>query len=99
MYGLMYYSHNLQFLSDANMMQGRFADAQQAAQMLAKRLDGNPHAAMFPMVDSIIVGPISVLLRFNKSDDVLRCRNRRRTSRCAPAWRHFARGVRSGAHR
>ena len=48
MYGLMYYSHNLQFLSDANMMQGRFVDAQRAAQVLAKRLDGNPHAAMFP---------------------------------------------------
>ena len=31
MYGIMYYPHNLHFLADSHMMQGRFADAQQAA--------------------------------------------------------------------
>jgi hypothetical protein len=48
MYGLMYYSHNLMFLSSDQMMQGRFADALKPAETLSKRLDGNPHAAMFP---------------------------------------------------
>jgi hypothetical protein len=27
-YGMMYYSHNLHFLADSHMMQGRFGDAQ-----------------------------------------------------------------------
>ena len=62
MYGMMYYPHNLHFLADSHMMQGRFADAQQAADRVAEQLD--PHAAMMPMVESMVVMPVSVLMRF-----------------------------------
>jgi tetratricopeptide (TPR) repeat protein len=93
MYGLMYYSHNLMFLSADEMMQGRFTDALKPAQTLAKRLDGNPHVAMFPFVESVIVAPVSVLLRFHRYQDIL-------TLPAAPAdkplratWLHYARGV------
>src|SRR6185503_18073426 len=41
-YGMAYYSHNLHFLADSHMMQGRFAEAQQAAGELSDRL--LPHA-------------------------------------------------------
>ena len=93
MYGLMYYSHNLMFLADAEMMQGRFADAQQPVALLSKRLEGNPHAAMFPMVESIIVQPVSVLLRFNKHDDVLALPAPPPDKPVRVAWHHFARGI------
>ena len=39
MYGMMYYPHNLHFLADSHMMQGRFADAKQAADRVAEQLD------------------------------------------------------------
>ena len=38
-YALAYYSHNLHFLADSHMMQGRLADARKAAAELAERLD------------------------------------------------------------
>ena len=60
-----YYSHNLHFLADSHMMQGRFADAQAADAELAERI--TPHADMMPMVESMAVAPVSVLLRFDKS--------------------------------
>src|ERR1700682_4120193 len=43
-YGLMYYSHNLSFLADAEMARGRFKDALQPSELLAKMLDGNARA-------------------------------------------------------
>ena len=52
-YGLAYYSHNLHFLADSHMMQGRLADARQAAAELAERLA--PHAQMMPMIESMVV--------------------------------------------
>ena len=39
MYGMMYYPHNLHFLADSHMMQGRFADAKQAADRVAEQLE------------------------------------------------------------
>ena len=80
MYGMMYYPHNLQFLADSHMMQGRFGDAKQAADRVAEHL--NPHAAMMPMVESVMVTPVSVLLRFSGTPMFLRCRRRRRTAPC-----------------
>src|SRR4029453_15457130 len=52
-YGMAYYSHNLHFLADSHMMQGRFAEAQQAASALSERL--LPHAGMMPMIESMAV--------------------------------------------
>ena len=66
---MVYYSHNLHFLADSHMMQGRFGDAQQAAARVAEHL--NPHVAMMPMVESMVVMPLSVLLRFGRHTDIL----------------------------
>jgi tetratricopeptide (TPR) repeat protein len=93
MYGLMYYSHNLMFLTHDEMMQGRFADAERPALLLAKRLESNPHATMFPMVESVIVLPVSVLLRFNRHDDVLALAAPPSEKPVRVAWQHFARGI------
>ena len=66
---MMYYPHNLHFLADSHMMQGRFADAKQAAERVAEQLD--PHVAMMPMGESMVVMPVSVLMRFSKHAEVL----------------------------
>src|SRR5689334_21285381 len=69
-YGMAYYSHNLHFLADSHMMQGRFAAAQKAAAELAERI--LPHADMMPMIESMAVTPLNVLMRFGRHDDILK---------------------------
>jgi hypothetical protein len=93
MYGLMYYSHNLAFLSDSQMMQGRFKDALDPVELLTKRIQTIPMATMFPMVEAIVVNPISVLLRFNKYDEILALPEPPADKPVRIAWRHYARGV------
>jgi tetratricopeptide (TPR) repeat protein len=91
LYGLMYYSHNLHFLADSHMMQGRLGDARQAAAELADRL--MPHADMMPMIESMIVAPTSVLLRFGQDDEVLQLPEPPGDRPVMLAWWRFARGV------
>jgi tetratricopeptide (TPR) repeat protein len=90
-YGMMYYSHNLQFLADSEMMQGRFADAQRAATEVSERL--LPHVDMAPMIESVAVEPVSVLLRFGRDADVLMLPAPSMDKPVMIAWWHFARGV------
>ena len=91
MYGMMYYPHNLQFLADSHMMQGRFADAKQAADRVAEQL--NPHAEMMPMVESMVVMPVAVLLRFAKHGEVLALPPPPPARTVQTAFHHFARGT------
>ena len=91
MYGMMYYPHNLAFLADSHMMQGRFADAKQAADRTAEQL--NPHAAMMPMVESMVVMPVSVLMRFARHADVLALPPPAADRPVQRSWHHFARGT------
>ena len=91
LYGMMYYSHNLHFLADSHMMQGRFADAQQAALRVAEHL--GPHAAMMPMIESMIITPINVLLRFGRHAEILALTEPPEDRPVQRAWHRFARGV------
>jgi tetratricopeptide (TPR) repeat protein len=90
-YGMAYFSHNLHFLVDSHSMQGRFEDARQAAAQLAEHLD--PHVQMMPMIESMIVAPISVLLRFRRDKDVLELPKPADNRPVMVAYWHFARGV------
>jgi tetratricopeptide (TPR) repeat protein len=90
-YGMAYYSHNLHFLVDSDMMQGRFAEAQQAAAELSGRL--LPHADMMPMIESMAVSPMNVLVRFGRHEDVLKQAAPPENRPVMMAWWHFARGV------
>ncbi len=90
-YGMAYYSHNLHFLADSHMMQGRFADARQAADRLADQL--GPHVQMMPMGESMVLMPVSVLLRFGRHDDILKLPEPAADRPVMQAWLHFARGV------
>jgi tetratricopeptide (TPR) repeat protein len=90
-YGMMYYPHNLHFLADSHMMQGRFVDAKQAADRVAEQL--GPHASMMPMIESMIVMPVSVLMRFGKDAEILALAPPPADRRVQRAWHHFARGT------
>jgi tetratricopeptide (TPR) repeat protein len=91
LYGMMYYPHNLHFLADSHMMQGRFADAKQAGDRVAEQL--NPHAGMMPMVESMVIMPVSVLMRFAKHSEVLALQPPPADRPVQRAWHHFARGT------
>jgi len=90
-YGMAYYSHNLHFLADSHMMQGRFAEAQQAAGELSDRL--LPHADMMPMIESMAVSPLNVLMRFGRHEDILKQAGPPDNRPVMVAWWHFARGI------
>jgi len=90
-YGMAYYSHNLHFLADSHMMQGRLAEAQQAAAELSTRI--LPHADMMPMIESMAVSPLNVLMRFGRHDDILKQAAPPDNRPVMVAWWHFARGV------
>jgi tetratricopeptide (TPR) repeat protein len=90
-YGMAYYSHNLHFLADSHMMQGRFAEAQQAAAELSDRL--LPHADMMPMIESMAVSPLNVLMRFGRHEEILKQAGPPGNRPVMVAWWHFGRGV------
>jgi tetratricopeptide (TPR) repeat protein len=69
-YPLFYYSHNLQFLAFAASMEGKFAEAKDAA----ARLVGNvaPGVKAMPMLEGFLPTPIVVLFAFERWDDLLK---------------------------
>lgn len=69
LYDLMYHSHNEHFLASAACMEGRYAEAKEAADALAARL--MPHAKMMPMLDGFLMTPLWVDARFSKWDAIL----------------------------
>jgi fructose-specific component phosphotransferase system IIB-like protein len=90
-YALAYVSHNLHFLVDDEMMRGRFASAQRAAAEVVERID--PHVAMMPIMESMIIAPESVLMRFDRHAELLALPDAPADRPVVGAWRMFARGV------
>jgi tetratricopeptide (TPR) repeat protein len=90
-YGLAYFTHNLHFLADSEMMRGRLAGARKAAAEVAERLA--PHTQMMPMVESLITMKSAVLLRFGRHDEILALASPPADHPVEVAWWHFARGV------
>ena len=93
-YGLAYFTHNLHFLADSEMMRGRLASARRAADEVAEKMA--PHTQMMPMVESLITMKTAVLLRFGRHEEILalphaagriiRSRSRGGTSHAASHW-------------
>lgn len=90
-YGMMYYSHNLHFLSVASAMAGRYAAAKQAADRLEAHV--SPHLAAMPMLQGFVPTPTLILVKFRRWDDVLRLPEPDRSMAGVHAVWHFARGM------
>ena len=67
-YPLMYYSHNLHFLSVAYNMEGRFADAMKAARQLEENVA--PHLKKMPMLEGFMTVTPLLLARFQRWDQI-----------------------------
>ena len=64
-----------------------------AAGWRARRRTTRPHAAMMPMVESMVVMPVSVLMRFNRHTEILALQPPPADRPVQTAWHHFARGT------
>jgi hypothetical protein len=98
LYGMMYYTHNLHFLTIAHTMQGRLADAKRAVSQLEAHLKqylnaGPAFEAMLPMIDGILTTPTLVLVHFRKWDEVLKSPEPDKKLVVTTAIWHFARGM------
>src|SRR6266853_1007634 len=69
-YPLFYYSHNLQFLAFAASMEGKFAEAKDAAARLVGNVAHGVKA--MPMLEGFLPTPIVVLFAFERWDDLLK---------------------------
>jgi tetratricopeptide (TPR) repeat protein len=98
MYDILYYAHNLQFLAAAYSMEGRFADAKQAADDLAVHI-GPMVLGDMSMAEPYVPTPIFVLLRFHRWDEVLKIPPPDSNLVMTAAFWHFAHGSAAAAKR
>lgn len=90
-YDMMYYCHNLHFLSASYSMAGDFAHAKQAADELAARVAPMLHD--MPIAEVYAPYPIFVLVRFHRWDEVLKLPAPNPSLSMTVAFWHFARGT------
>jgi tetratricopeptide (TPR) repeat protein len=91
-YPMMYYSHNLHFLSVAAAMEGRFAESLSAAQRLEDNV--GPHVKEMPMLESFMCTSTIVRVRFRQWGAILALPEPDKTSLpLTDAIWHFARGM------
>ena len=90
MYDMMYFCHNLHFMSAAYSMEGNFARAKQAADELAAHVAPMSHDMR--ITGPYLPQPMFVLLRFHRWDEVLRLPTPDARLPIMLAFWHFARG-------
>jgi tetratricopeptide (TPR) repeat protein len=90
-YPLMYYSHNLHFVSYARLMQGNFNQALEYARRLQKNVEGAVEA--MPMLAPYGAFPWLVLTRFGKSKEMLDEPPPKENVAVLQAYYRYARGL------
>src|SRR5215469_6058528 len=91
MYPMMYYSHNLHFIAACASMNGDYAEARKAAEMLATHV--GPMVKDVPPLEAFMTIPIMVEVRFQKWDQVLKFPQPAASMNTATVFWHFARGM------
>src|SRR5262245_9381493 len=94
-YPIMYYSHNLHFLSDAYGMEGRFSDSRRAAEQLVANV--RPAVRDMPMGEFVMGQPLLVDLRFARWSDVLAAPEPAADLPITRAFWRFGRGIAQAA--
>jgi tetratricopeptide (TPR) repeat protein len=91
MYGAMYYSHNLHFIAACASMNGNYAEAHKAGEMLAAHV--GPFVKDVPPLEGFMTVPIAVEVRFQKWDQILSMPQPAASMKTATVFWHFARGM------
>ena len=90
-YPLMYYSHNLHFVSFARMMQGKYDESVDWARRLRKNVDGAIDD--MPMIAAYGTFEWLVLTRFAKWDEMLAQPEPKEKNQFVNAMYHYSRGL------
>jgi len=91
LYPAMYYSHNLHFIATCASMSGDYTQARKAAQMLATHVE--PMVKDIPPLEAFMTVPITVEVRFQKWDQVLKIPQPPSSMNVTTTFWHFARGM------
>jgi tetratricopeptide (TPR) repeat protein len=91
-YSMMYYPHNLHFLSAAAAFDGRSVESAQAADKLAEKVPLDMISSM-PMLESLLSVPLLARVRFGKWDEILARPVPPEQLQYASAVSHYARGL------
>jgi len=91
LYGAMYYSHNLHFIAACSSMNGNYAEAHKAAEMLATHV--GPMVKDIPPLEGFMTVPLAVEVRFQKWDQILAMPQPPAAMQTTTVFWHFARGM------
>lgn len=94
-YRLMYHNHNWQFLVYAQMSEGNFQEARDAAKRLTEIIE--PELVHMPMLQGFVMETPKVLLRFHKYEDVLKLPAPSAKQLVRRVFWHYARAVANAA--
>jgi len=90
-YPMMYYSHNLHFIAMCSAMNGDYAEAKRAGDMLAAHV--GPGVKQMPPLEGFMTIPAAVDVRFHKWDAILASKAPDPDMKTATVFWHFARGM------
>lgn len=90
-YPLMYWTHNIHFIAYARAQQGRYDEARQAAQEMARNV-GDADLQM-QMLEGFHLYPLMVDLRFHRWDDILKAPDPGPQRKLHQSFRHYARAM------
>ena len=90
-YPMMYYSHNLHFIAMCSAMTGDYAEARDAAEMLAAHV--GPSVKDMPPLEGFMTIPMAVNVRFHKWDEILAMKAPDAEMKTTVGFWHFARGM------
>jgi pimeloyl-ACP methyl ester carboxylesterase len=90
-YTMMYYNHNIHFLSAASAMNGQYAEAVKQARELESNV--RPHLKMMPMLEMFAPYPLVTLVRFQKWDEIMKYPQPEADLRITGGFWNFARGL------
>jgi len=91
MYPAMYYSHNLHFIAACSSMNGNYAEARKAAEMLAAHVGAM--VKDIPPLEGFMTVPLAVEVRFQKWDQILATPQPAAAMQTTTVYWHFARGM------
>jgi tetratricopeptide (TPR) repeat protein len=90
-YPMMYYSHNLHFIAMCSAMNGDYAEAKKAADMLAAHV--GPAVKDMPPLEGFMTIPMAVQIRFHRWNDILAAKAPDPAMKTTTVFYHFARGM------
>ena len=90
-YPMMYYSHNLHFIAMCSAMNGDYAEAKKAGDMLAEHV--GPAVKDMPPLEGFMTIPMAVAVRFHKWDEILAMKEPAADMKTTVGFWHFARGM------